>query len=493
LVFGVLVIAITATAMWAVRAQDRLAVAQAREAATGLSQAADAALSAAMATGEFAQQQAVMARLARAPGVSGLHVIRSQSVAAQHGARNAPNDDVERRAAADGTAYAGLERHDGRLVYRSVMPVRVTDDAVGKVCSTCHEVPASRVLGAVSLEVSLDSLETASSGFKRAVTVFGIILAPLLGGVAFVVIARTVSAPLKAVALQIHEIAEGRGDLTRRLAVRGRDEIADVAGGLNAFLDTLQGLLRQVRGAAREVAGASDRVSASSSEIASGAHQHAASLEEIAASLEQITSSVQQSVEHIQKASEMAAESQRIAQDEGQVVRDAVASMDEITRASARVAEISTTIDEIAFQTNLLALNAAVEAARAGDHGRGFAVVATEVRGLAQRSAAAAREIKGLIGETAAKVETGTTLVNRAGATFVDIVSAVTRVRDTVAQIASANSEQAQGLDQINRAVSEMDRVVQQTAQHTQALAATGQGLVGHASELTGRISGFRL
>jgi methyl-accepting chemotaxis protein len=434
-----------------------------------------------------------MQRLARAPGVSGLHVVRSTSVAGQHGAKNAPKDDVERRAAADGAPYAALERRDGRLVYRSVTPVRVADDAIGKACSTCHEVPANRVLGAVSLEVSLDSLEAASGAFKRAVALFGLILAPLLGGVAFLVVSRTVSAPLKAVALQIREIAEGRGDLTRRLAVRGRDEIADVAIWLNAFLDTLQDLLRQVRGAAREVAGASEQVSASSGDIASGAHQHAASLEEIAASLEQITSSVQQSVEHIHKANDMAAESQRIAQDEGEVVREAVTSMDEITRASARVAEISTTIDEIAFQTNLLALNAAVEAARAGDHGRGFAVVATEVRGLAQRSAAAAREIKGLIGETAAKVETGTRLVNRAGATFVEIVTAVTRVRDTVAQISGANTEQAQGLDQINRAVSEMDQVVQATAQHTQALAVTGQGLVGHASELTDRISGFRL
>src|SRR5213594_2660936 len=118
-------------------------------------------------------------------------------------------------------------------------------------------------------------------------------------------------------------------------------------------------------------------------------------------------------------------ESRDTAERGGQVVASAVASMDEITRASERISEIITVIDEIAFQTNLLALNAAVEAARAGEQGRGFAVVAAEVRNLAQRSAGAAKEIKTLIRDSVQKVQDGSELVNQSGHTLDEIVVSV--------------------------------------------------------------------
>src|SRR5437899_11093469 len=113
--------------------------------------------------------------------------------------------------------------------------------------------------------------------------------------------------------------------------------------------------------------------------------------------------------------------------------------MSEINQASKSIAEIITTIDEIAFQTNLLALNAAVEAARAGEQGRGFAVVAAEVRNRAQRSATAAKEIKGLIQDSVRKVDNGSELVNKSGQTLEEIVQSVKRVTDIVAEIAAAS------------------------------------------------------
>jgi hypothetical protein len=122
-----------------------------------------------------------------------------------------------------------------------------------------------------------------------------------------------------------------------------------------------------------------------------------------------------------------------------EVVSSAIAAMAEINTASAKISDIISTINEIAFQTNLLAVNAAVEAARAGEEGRGFAVVATEVRSLAQRSAEAAKEIKGLIQDSLQKVEKGSELVNRSGATLQGIVGSVKRVTDIVGEIAAAS------------------------------------------------------
>src|SRR4029077_18336056 len=112
----------------------------------------------------------------------------------------------------------------------------------------------------------------------------------------------------------------------------------------------------------------------------------------------------------------------------GSVVAEVVQTMDGITQASRKIADIIGVIDEIAFQTNILALNAAVEAARAGDQGRGFAVVAAEVRNLAQRSANAAKEIKQLIGDSVGKVSAGSAQVTSAGRTMQEIVSSVQKV-----------------------------------------------------------------
>ncbi|MBN9520599.1 hypothetical protein J0H58_19110, partial [bacterium] len=176
-----------------------------------------------------------------------------------------------------------------------------------------------------------------------------------------------------------------------------------------------------------------------------------------------------------------------------QVVGTAVGAMGEINHASKKIADIITTIDEIAFQTNLLALNAAVEAARAGEQGRGFAVVAAEVRNLAQRSATAAKEIKALIQDSVRKVEAGTDLVNRSGHTLDEIVTSVKRVTDIVTEIAAASREQSTGIDQVNKAVAQMDAVTQRNAGQTEEMSATAQTLTDQAAQLRDLVARFKL
>ena len=167
--------------------------------------------------------------------------------------------------------------------------------------------------------------------------------------------------------------------------------------------------------------------------------------------------------------------------------------MTEINTASAKISDIISTINEIAFQTNLLAVNAAVEAARAGEEGRGFAVVATEVRSLAQRSAEAAKEIKGLIQDSLEKVEKGSELVNRSGATLQGIVGSVKRVTDIVGEIAAASSEQSTGIEQVNTAITQMDHVTQSNSAQTEQLASTAQSFAGQSARLMQLVGRFQL
>jgi methyl-accepting chemotaxis protein len=155
--------------------------------------------------------------------------------------------------------------------------------------------------------------------------------------------------------------------------------------------------------------------------------------------------------------------------------------------------DIISVIDGIAFQTNILALNAAVEAARAGEQGRGFAVVATEVRNLAQRSAAAAKEIKTLISDSVEKVGAGTKLVDEAGKTMEEIVTSIKRVTDIMSEITAASQEQSAGIEQVNQAITQMDEVTQQNAALVEQAAAAAESLEEQAQNLANAVSVFRL
>lgn len=304
-------------------------------------------------------------------------------------------------------------------------------------------------------------------------------------------IARLIAGALNHSVVVLQKVA--KGDFTASLDIDTSDEIGQMAEAMNEAVTAIRTALQETRSVADGVASAAQQLSSGAEEISSGAQEQASSLEETAASLEEITSTVQQNADNAQEANQLASGARDIAEKGGRVVSDAVTGMKEINESSKKIADIITTMDEIAFQTNLLALNAAVEAARAGEQGRGFAVVAGEVRKLAQRSAGAAKEIKGLIQDSTRKVESGTELVNQSGQTLDEIVNSVKRVTDIVSEIAAASREQTSGIEQVNTAVTQMDSVTQSNASQTEELSSTAESLSSQAEQLQAMVARFKL
>ncbi|KAB8059866.1 HAMP domain-containing protein [Janthinobacterium sp. FT14W] len=304
-------------------------------------------------------------------------------------------------------------------------------------------------------------------------------------------VARSVARPLIEAVGVARQVAAG--DLTAHIVVQSQDETGQLMQALKDMNASLQNLVGQVRSGTDTIATASSQIAAGNQDLSSRTEEQASSLEETASSMEELTSTVKQNADNARQANTMALTSSSIAIEGGKVVSEVVGTMASINASSRKIVDIIAVIDGIAFQTNILALNAAVEAARAGEQGRGFAVVATEVRNLAQRSAAAAKDIKVLIGDSVEKVEAGSALVDQAGRTMDDIVASITRVTDIMSEITAASSEQSAGIEQVNQAIAQMDQVTQQNAALVEEAAAAAESMQEQAASLSAVVSIFRL
>jgi len=304
-------------------------------------------------------------------------------------------------------------------------------------------------------------------------------------------ITRSITRPLVRALEVANTVAEG--DLTSRIEVNSRDETGQLLQALKRMNDNLARTVGTVRVGTDTIAVAAAEVAAGSHDLSSRTEQQASALEETASSMEELTSTVKQNADNARQANKLAESASSVAARGGAVIEQVVGTMEQINASSSKINDIIGVIDGIAFQTNILALNAAVEAARAGEQGRGFAVVATEVRNLAQRSAAAAKEIKGLIGDSSDKVANGSRLVSQAGETMQEIVDSVRRVTDIMAEISAASVEQTAGIEQINQAVAQMDEGTQQNAALVEQAAAASSAMQEQAAALAQAVAVFRI
>jgi methyl-accepting chemotaxis protein len=303
--------------------------------------------------------------------------------------------------------------------------------------------------------------------------------------------AQEQSQAVEAIAAGLVRLAAG--DLVYRIGGTFPSGYATLRDDFNAAMDQLQGAMALIKISILGIRGNAGEISQSAEDLSRRTEQQAASLEESAAALDQITNTIRRTAEGSAEASKVVLAATTDAERSSIVVRDAVSAMGQIERSAQQISQIIGVIDEIAFQTNLLALNAGVEAARAGDAGRGFAVVATEVRALAQRSAAAAKEIKALIFTSGSQVASGVQLVGQTGQALERILINIGEINGLVAEFAGAAAEQAGSLHEVNCAVDQMDHGTQQNVSMVEENTAASFALASEAQQLASLLDRFEI
>ena len=322
-------------------------------------------------------------------------------------------------------------------------------------------------------------------------TLVGLLIAAL-GLLVIWLVSRGIAKPLKQMVHMLDDIAQGEGDLTRRLEVDRNDELGDIAKGFNTFLGKLQSMITQVVSSVQKVSDSSEHTADIAIRTNQGVQKQLSEIELVATAVHEMTATAQDVARNATHAAEAANHADRAANQGKQTVQhtaEAIAALaQEIGRAvtvvqtlakdSENINAILVAIRGIAEQTNLLALNAAIEAARAGEQGRGFAVVADEVRNLAQKTQKATEEIQTMIQQlqqgtrdvvtvmedSQSKTEVSVQQASQAAEALESITQAVSVINDMNTQIASAAEEQSAVAEDINRNVTNIGQVANEVA-----------------------------
>ena len=365
------------------------------------------------------------------------------------------------------------------------------------------------------------------------ITIIGLLVGLLFG----FLVRRSITSPVNDLVGMSKDIAQGEGDLTKRIAVTGKDELGDLSTWFNMFLKRLNNMVTEIKKHAANISVSSQEMALGNQDLSNRTNQQSSSLEETATAMEEINSIVQTNAEDAKNANEITQKAQKSVVDSRTELLDAVnhsiemnqdmlqnlqstnkdvvSAMEEIMESSKKIEGIITLMNDIAFQTNLLALNASVEAARAGEHGKGFAVVASEVRKLAHRSSKASTEIGVLIQTSLEHINSGRNLVKNgeegmdemrtkiekmlnnlkteSDSNLNGILTSVKEVSEVMENIKVASQEQAEGVDQINKAIADMDRITQENSSLVEQNATASQHMAEEASNLQNLLNTFKV
>ncbi len=364
-------------------------------------------------------------------------------------------------------------------------------------------------------------------------SVIGALISLIIG----LFVKRSITRPVDDLVEVAKDIAQGDGDLTKRLSVSATGELGQLSSWFNSFLQRLSDLIIEIKDFASNIEHASQEIASGNKDLSERTHRQSAALQETASSMEQMNSIIQNSAEDARKAYERTQETQANVDENRSnlltVVQETIHSnqemlsnvqetnhrvvdgMAEISTNSEKMAGIVTLMNDIAFQTNLLALNASVEAARAGEHGKGFAVVATEVRRLASRSAKASEEIGQLVETNLKSVSAGQGTVEEGGRSLEErrlkvesmlgslqessndnlthIQTAFRELAEVMENVTTASEEQAKGVGEVNQAIADMERLTQENATLVEQNSAASHSMASDTSSLTRLLNAFQV
>ena len=401
-------------------------------------------------------------------------------------------------------------RTDIYLMKTEIGPlIKTIEDDLGALVDELKEL-----ITATSNELQDD----ASAASNKVIT--GMTIGILIGVIIAFLMSRMITLPINDAVHAMEDLAEGEGDLTRRLDAKGKSEIAEMAKGFNSFASKVQSLVSQVASSVQNLTTVVADVSNIVDQTQSGSQRQRQQTDQVVTAVTEMTATIQEVASNANLAADSAQQADDNAKLGQKVVNDTVSSINslaseietganvinKLSQDAESIGSVLDVIKGIAEQTNLLALNAAIEAARAGEQGRGFAVVADEVRTLAIRTQESTTEIESMIEKLQVQARAAVEAISQgqdkahasvenasnAGKALDEITNSVETITSMNIQIATASEEQSAVSEEINQNVVNISQVAEENASASNQLSTSSTELAGLATELQELVSQFK-